>query len=68
MSDQHPTPKPFFQLGRVVATCGVVAEVPAVRQLACLSRHSRGDWGCIHADDQASNAEALVSGERLMSA
>ncbi len=68
MTDHHHMQTTLFQLGRVVATCGVSAEVAADRQLTCLGKHARGDWGCICAEDQASNVDALADGGRLMSA
>jgi hypothetical protein len=34
----------------------------------CLTRHLRGDWGCVDADDKAENHLALEQGFRVLSA
>lgn len=60
---------PLFQLGEIVATPGAFDAVPTPdAQLAMLSRHASGDWGCVGAEDAASNDAALTSGGRLLSA
>jgi hypothetical protein len=33
-----------------------------------LDRHSRGDWGDIDVEDQGLNEQALLTGDRLVSA
>ena len=58
-----------FELGRVVATSGVVAEVsePDIRE--SIRRHHRGDWGDIDDVDKQTNDLAVRTGdERLLSA
>ena len=35
---------------------------------AFLDRHARGDWGEVDAEDKQANQDALVHGERLLSA
>ena len=63
---QH-TPRPLFQLGRVVATIGA-DELPKPLLLDCLTRHVQGDWGCIDAEDRETNDDALRLGNRILSA
>ena len=59
-----------FPLGQVVATPGALellresGENPA----AFLARHSQADWGEVCEEDRQLNDQALVSGERLLSA
>ena len=61
---------PLFTLGRIVAT-------PAARDilgklhyspLDLLRRHISGDWAEMASEDQQSNREALVEGDRIFSA
>ena len=61
---------PLFTLGRIVAT-------PAARDtlgelhyspLDLLRRHMSGDWVEMASEDQQSNREALVEGDRIFSA
>ena len=62
--------KPKFSLGQVVATPGALRAMEEAGQSASyfLERHVRGDWGTVDADDARANDEALVQGERLLSA
>ena len=62
-----------FELGQVVATCGVQKKMDenfyfsvAVRK--CLDRHYQCDWGDLCKEDKASNEKALKGGARLFSA
>ncbi len=57
-----------FPTGRLVATPGVLARVPANEVLLALARHVRGDWGELDLHDREANDEALRTGERLLSA
>jgi len=59
-----------FPLGRVFATCGVLALFPAPSQYLadCLDRHRSGDWGCVSKEDAATNEEAVREGFRILSA
>ena len=61
--------RPLFPMGRLLATPGAirVLELYRVSALALLSRHVRGDWGELCAEDRQSNADALEHGLRLMS-
>jgi hypothetical protein len=61
---------PLFTLGRIVAT-------PAAREtlgelnyssLDLLRRHMSGDWTEMDSEDQQSNREAIVEGDRIFSA
>lgn len=55
-------------LGKIYITPGAQASVKFQTVVAALERHSRGDWGEIPDHDKEVNAEALESGERIMSA
>ena len=61
--------RPLFPMGRLLATPGAIRtlELYRVSALALLSRHVRGDWGELCAEDHQSNADALEQGLRLMS-
>jgi len=61
-------PVALFELGRIVATPGALQACSRDHLSACLSRHVRGDWGVISAEDRKSNFEALFAGERILSA
>jgi hypothetical protein len=62
--------KPKFSLGQLVATPGALQALQESAQSPgyFLDRHLAGDWGDVDADDQRANNDALVSGERLLSA
>jgi len=59
-----------FQLGQTVATPGALEALSDSAQSAMefLSRHVAGDWGEIDADGQQANDDALLHGDRLLSA
>lgn len=59
--------KPLFELGLIVAT-SETSQLDAVFLNICLARHVAGDWGAICDEDKAANAEALMLGNRIMSA
>jgi hypothetical protein len=59
---------PKFQLGQIVATQGAIAACSPQHLTRCLHRHSRGDWGLVCPEDKAQNDQALVEGERVLSA
>lgn len=61
----------LFPLGRTVATPRALLALERTRQEAreFLARHHRGDWGeALGAEDWQANDNALVFGERLLSA
>ena len=62
--------KPKFSLGQIVATPGALRALEEAGQSPAffLDRHVVGDWGEVDADDKRANDEALVTGERLLSA
>ena len=66
--DLFTVPVRLFDLGQIVATPGVLEVCSPERLRDCLSRHIRGDWGHVCADDKALNFEALTAGNRLFSA
>lgn len=59
-----------FKLGQVVATPAALEALAASGQDGAffLDRHIQGDWGDVDAEDQQANDEALVDGERILSA
>ena len=61
---------PKFPPGQVVATPSALDVLTKSGQSPAdfLSRHVRGDWGEVGEDDKQLNDEALVNGERLLSA
>ena len=58
---------PKFSLGQIVATLNALATIPNDEVLNALSRHVRGDWGTLDAEDLNANERALRSGARLFS-
>jgi len=59
-----------FTLGRLLATPGALRAIEDSGQtpVEFLSRHMRGDWGCVSAGDGRLNDEAMTSGGRILSA
>ena len=62
------TPRKTVPLGQIVATRGVLANVPPDRMQEGLARHARGDWGTVCRADAAENDLALAEGWRILSA
>jgi hypothetical protein len=60
-------PAAKFSLGQMVATPNALANIPNDEILLALSRHVRGDWGTLDAEDLRSNEHALQFGGRLFS-
>jgi hypothetical protein len=59
-----------FPLGQVVATPGALQSFALAEEnyIPYLMRHAKGDWGDVCSEDASANDEALVLGERLLSA
>jgi hypothetical protein len=57
----------MHKLGRLLATPGVLAAVPADQLLSVVCRHAAGDWGELCDEDQQANEDALACGARLLS-
>ncbi len=59
-----------FPLGQLVGTPGALRALQEAGQSPAffLDKHVSGDWGEVCAEDKRLNDEALVSGERLLSA
>ena len=55
-------------LGQIMATPGALRELDDEDRLLGLCRHQRGDWGNLDEEDRESNEQALVEGNRLLSA
>lgn len=62
--------KPKFRLGQVVATPGAIEALKDSGQTSFdfLSKHLAGDWGIVDDEDKQANDDALIQGERLLSA
>jgi hypothetical protein len=59
---------PLFELGQVVATPGALSACSEEYLSLCLGRHVRGDWGSVCDDDKETNDQALIDGNRIISA
>jgi hypothetical protein len=59
-----------FELGRIVSTPCALEALKAAGQDPgfFLDRHVKGDWGDVCEEDKAANEDALVNGERILSA
>jgi hypothetical protein len=59
-----------FPLGQIVATPGALEALAESGQTPdfFLAKHASGDWGEVCDEDKRANEEALVIGERLLSA
>jgi len=66
---QQSHAQPLFPLGQVVATPGALAALEKAGQSPTefLSRHVRGEWGDVPADDRRENQLSLERGFRLLS-
>jgi hypothetical protein len=56
-----------LSLGQLVQTPGVMREIDAGSLMACLNRHTNGDWGDLCEDDKNSNDLAVIEGDRVLS-
>jgi hypothetical protein len=59
-----------FSLGRLAATPGALEAMEASGQEPgfFFARHAAGDWGEVNEEDQQLNNEALIHGDRILSA
>ncbi len=59
-----------FSIGKTLATPAALQALEQSGQSPAffLDRHIQGDWGLVSDDDKRANDEALISGERLLSA
>jgi hypothetical protein len=59
-----------FPLGRLAATPGALEAMEASGQTAefFLARHASGDYGEVNDEDRQLNDEALIHGDRILSA
>lgn len=57
-----------FQLGQVVITPGAQTAIGSLDVMLALQRHEQGDWGVVCDEDKQSNDEALIEGNRVLSA
>ena len=57
-----------FPLGQIVITSNAASVLTHEEINDGLRRHTSGDWGMVCSEDAALNDEALVNGDRLLSA
>ena len=59
-----------FPLGQLAATPGALEAMEASGQTPdfFLARHQSGDWGEVNEEDRQLNDEALIHGDRILSA
>lgn len=62
------TQPPLFDLGRTVATQGALSVCSMDYLFQCLERHIRGDWGSVCPEDKETNDQAVIDGDRILSA
>lgn len=62
--------KPLFPLGQCVSTPGALEALARAGQSPAefLDQHVRGQWGDVCEEDKRANEQALVDGERILSA
>ena len=62
--------RPKFPLGHIVATPGALEALADSGQTPdfFLEKHVQGDWGEVCSEDKRLNDEALINGDRLLSA
>lgn len=70
LRDGKDTTMKKFDLGQIRATPAALDAIHDSGQTAAffLDKHAAGDWGEVSKDDAALNDQALVNGERLVSA
>lgn len=57
-----------FELGKVVGTPGALELIPIGEIQQALDRHQNGDWGDVCDEDKEVNNQALIHGDRILSA
>ena len=59
-----------FSLGRLAATPGALAAMEASGQTPefFIAKHLAGDWGEVSEEDRRLNDEAVIQGDRILSA
>lgn len=58
---------PQFPLGRLVATPAALSALTHDDIMSAISRHLKGDWGEVCAEDREENDRSLREGYRLLS-
>ncbi|WP_437191533.1 hypothetical protein [Planctomicrobium sp. SH527] len=61
------SPSPKFPAGQILITSTAQQQLSASEVQQALRRHLAGDWGDCEPDDAATNEDALLHGERLLS-
>lgn len=67
MKTLNPTFEASFALGRLYVSRQAWDALPYLEIIACLRRHSSGDWGLVCEADWQANEQALEEGGRLFS-
>lgn len=59
----------LFALGRIVATPGALSLLSrhSMSPMQLISRHVRGNWGCLDPDDVTANNDAVSGNDRILS-
>ncbi len=57
-----------FPLGQTVITPNAEESLDVGSVATCIGRHVSGDWGDVDDEDKATNNEALILGNRVVSA
>jgi len=60
--------RPRFSLGCLVITRNALELLTEAEVSKAITRHLTGDWGDLPAEDAQSNEDALIHGDRLLSA
>lgn len=60
--------KPPFPLGEIVVTTGLLEVCDTGRLMLCLMQHASGNWGNVCDEDKATNDQAVIHGDRILSA
>lgn len=56
-----------MRLGSVLITPNAMSKLSNADVLSAISRHARGDWGVVNAEDKLANERALIEESRLLS-
>ena len=63
-----PLIHPLFPLGQIVATPGALDALDPADLARRLRSHSIGNWGCVCREDWQANDNAVLNGDRILSA
>ena len=58
----------LFPLGIIAVTPGAIEAITGTAIFEMIDRHVRGDWGVVDAEDGYANNDAIMNGNRILSA